>query len=122
MSNADIAGAAQSDCSRFTASYEFAQDWNNSQEAVTTYAVASDNSWSLQTTPDGTIHKQFDYTSGWSNGLTYREEVWSGGASYASSITYRAFGSVKAMNFAEGAGRSLATSYDNGLRPTKSDV
>lgn len=45
---------------------------------------------------------------------------YSSGLPYASSITYRAFGGVKGMNY--GDGRSLATSYDRRLRPTKWDV
>src|SRR5207253_1759520 len=40
--------------------------------------------------------------------------------SYASDISYRAFGAVKAMNF--GDGKSLSTSYDNRMRTTKWDV
>ena len=31
------------------------------------------------TTPDGTIYKEFFYTSGWQSGLTHTTEVWSGG-------------------------------------------
>jgi RHS repeat-associated protein len=43
-------------------------------------------------------------------------------SNYANSISYRAFGSVKGMNFSEGAGRTLYTSYDNRMRLTKWDV
>jgi RHS repeat-associated protein len=39
---------------------------------------------------------------------------------YASDITYRAFGAVKAANFRDG--RSLSTSYDNRMRPTSWNV
>lgn len=80
ISDSDIAGAPQSDCPRFTASYEYAQDWNNNQEAQTSYAEAADNSWSQVTAPDGTVYKEFYYTSGWPAGLTYQTELWSGGA------------------------------------------
>jgi RHS repeat-associated protein len=45
-----------------------------------------------------------------------------GVTSYASGVTYRAFGGIKGMTFNEGAGRTLSTSYDNRLRPTKWDV
>jgi RHS repeat-associated protein len=46
-----------------------------------------------------------------------------GVTSYASGITYRAFGGIKGMNFAEGtSGRTLYTSYDNRLRLKKWDV
>jgi RHS repeat-associated protein len=41
-------------------------------------------------------------------------------SSYASDITYRAFGAVKAMNFHDG--HSLSTSYDNRMRVTSWDV
>ncbi len=78
IANSDL--GAQSDCPRFTASYEYAQDWNNNQEAQTSYAAATDNSWSQVTTPDGTIYKELYYTSGWAKGLSYQTEVWSGGA------------------------------------------
>jgi RHS repeat-associated protein len=80
ISDADIAGAAQSDCPRFTAQYDYAQDWNNNQEAQTSYAVAADNTWSQVTDPDGTTYKELYYTSGWPTGLSYQTEVWSGGA------------------------------------------
>ena len=43
-----------------------------------------------------------------------------GVSNYASAMTYRAFGSLKGMNYANG--RSLATAYDNRLRPTTSNV
>ena len=39
---------------------------------------------------------------------------------YASSLAYRAFGAIKAMNF--GDQHSLSTSYDRNLRTTKWDV
>jgi RHS repeat-associated protein len=40
--------------------------------------------------------------------------------SYASALTYRAFGALKGMNYANG--RSLTTAYDNRLRPTTWNV
>ncbi len=45
---------------------------------------------------------------------------YAGVTSYAGSITYRAFGAVKGMNY--GDTKSLSTSYDRRLRPTKWDV
>jgi YD repeat-containing protein len=69
----------QTDCPRFTEQHVWAQNWNNNAEAVTTYSVASDNSWSQETAPDGTIYKEFFATSGWQNGLTTSTENWSGG-------------------------------------------
>jgi hypothetical protein len=73
------AGAAQSDCPRFTQRKDWAENWNNNAEAVTTYSVAADASWSQQTAPDGTIYKEFFATTGWQKGLTTSTEIWSGG-------------------------------------------
>ncbi len=73
--------AGQTDCPRFTER----RDWglygvmNASQEVVTSYSVAGDGSWSQQTAPDGTIHKEFFYTTTWQSGLTYQTEVRSNG-------------------------------------------
>ena len=50
-----------------------------SEEATTSYSVASDSSWSQQTAPDGTIYKELFATSGWQTGLTTTSEIWSGG-------------------------------------------
>ena len=71
--------SGQTDCPRFTEKREWAENWNNHNEVVTAYSVASDNSWSQQTAPDGTIYKELYYTSGWQTGLPYQTEVWSGG-------------------------------------------
>ena len=70
--------AGQTDCPRFTQRKDWAKYWNGdtegdpigSEESVTTYAVATDNSWSKVTAPDGTIYKEFFATSGWQTGLT----------------------------------------------------
>ncbi|HYX29184.1 MAG TPA: RHS repeat-associated core domain-containing protein [Pyrinomonadaceae bacterium] len=45
---------------------------------------------------------------------------YAGVTSYASSLSYRAFGAIKSMNF--GDGHSLSTAYDNRLRPTTWNV
>ena len=45
---------------------------------------------------------------------------YSGVSSYASSLSYRAFGSIKGMNY--GDGRALTTAYDKRLRPTTWNV
>jgi RHS repeat-associated protein len=47
---------------------------------------------------------------------------YAGVTSYASGITYRAFGGIKGMTFNENGGRALATSYDNRMRLNKWDV
>jgi len=72
------ASAGQTDCPRFTERRDWAQNWNGdtdgvavaSEEAVTAYAVAADNSWSKVTFPDLTIYKEFFATTGWQTGLT----------------------------------------------------
>jgi RHS repeat-associated protein len=71
--------AGQTDSPRFTEQRDWATHWNNDQEAVTSYAVAADSSWSQQTMPDGTIYKELFATSGWHSGLTIGTEIWSGG-------------------------------------------
>jgi RHS repeat-associated protein len=71
--------AGQTECPRFTEKREWAENWNNHNEVVTSYSVASDSSWSQETRPDGTIYKELYYISGWQNGLAYQTETWSGG-------------------------------------------
>jgi RHS repeat-associated protein len=64
-------GAGQTDCPRFTERRDWAQDWNNNAEAVTSYSVATDNSWTKVTAPDLTVYKEWFYTSpAWKKGLT----------------------------------------------------
>src|SRR5437588_1655389 len=45
---------------------------------------------------------------------------YTGVTSYASALSYRAFGAIKGMNY--GDGHSLSTAYDNRLRPTTWNV
>src|SRR6185369_5013109 len=71
--------SGQTECPRFTEKREWAENWNNHVEVVTTYSVAADNSSAQRTTPDGSTYKELYNTSGWSNGLPYQTEVWSGG-------------------------------------------
>src|SRR5262249_1119802 len=71
--------AGQTECPRFTEKREWAENWNNHLEVLTTYSVATDLSWSQQTTPDGTTFKELLYTTGWQTGLPYQTETWSGG-------------------------------------------
>jgi YD repeat-containing protein len=71
--------AGQIDCPRFTERRDWAARWNNEQEAVTTYSVASDSSWTQATMPDGTVYKElFSTASNWQKGLTIGTEIWSG--------------------------------------------
>jgi RHS repeat-associated protein len=72
--------SGQTDCPRFTQQRDWAVDWNNGNEAVTTYSVAADGSWTQVTMPDTTtIYKEFFATSGWQSGLTTSTEIWSSG-------------------------------------------
>jgi YD repeat-containing protein len=80
--------SGQTDCPRFTERRDRAENWNNNSEAVTSYSVATDGSWSQQTTPDLTIYKEFFYTSGWQSGLTSGTEVWSGGVKKKWTTTF----------------------------------
>jgi len=70
--------SGQTDCPKFSEQRDWAENWNNGNEALTSYSVASDGSSSQQTMPDGTIYKEIFYTSGWQTGLTNTTEVWSG--------------------------------------------
>lgn len=79
--------AGQTECPRVTARRDWARNWNgddngvpvSSEEATTNYSVASDGTWSMQTTPDGIDYREFFATSGWQTGLTTLTEIWSGG-------------------------------------------
>ena len=72
--------SGQTECPRFTQRKDWADNWNNNIEAVTSYTVAADNSWAQVTMPDtpGTIYKELFATAGWQTGLTTGTEVWSG--------------------------------------------
>jgi YD repeat-containing protein len=87
----DTSGA-QTDCPRVTDRRDAAQDWNSSEDAVTTYAITNSATWTnpetsasetgtlvQQTAPDGTIYKEYSHASGWDAGLTLLSELWSGG-------------------------------------------
>ncbi|HEY0763635.1 MAG TPA: S8 family serine peptidase [Pyrinomonadaceae bacterium] len=69
----------QTECPRFTEQRQWAENWNNHNEVITTFSIAGDSSWSQQTWPDGTIYKELYFTSGWQTGLPYQAEFWSGG-------------------------------------------
>ena len=69
--------AGQTDCPRFTQRKDWAENWNNGAEALTTYSVDPSGAWSQQTAPDQTIYKEFYATSGWQTGLTTSTEIWS---------------------------------------------
>jgi RHS repeat-associated protein len=71
--------SGQTECPRFTEQRDWADNWNNNNEAVTSYSVAADGSWTQVTMPDTTIYKEFFATSGWQTGLTTSTEFWSSG-------------------------------------------
>lgn len=66
----------QTECPRFTERREWAENWNNHNEVVTSYSAGSDGSWSMQTTPDNVAYREFYATSGWQTGLPTLTEVW----------------------------------------------
>ena len=77
--NVDSA-SGQTDCPRFTERRDWAENWNNGNEALTGYTAAADRSWAQQTTPDNVIYKEFFATSGWQSGLITLVETWVGPA------------------------------------------
>ena len=70
--------SGQTECPRFTERRDWADNWNDGNEALTSYSVAADGSWTQVTMPDSTIYKEFFATSGWQSGLTTRTENWAG--------------------------------------------
>ncbi|MBD0372900.1 MAG: S8 family serine peptidase [Pyrinomonadaceae bacterium] len=79
--------SAQTDCPRFTEKHDWALNWNNNNEVVTTYSVASDGSYTQVTMPDGTIYKEYFATTGWQKGLSTKAEVYSAGSSTPKKTT-----------------------------------
>lgn len=72
--------SGQTECPRFTEQRDWAENWNDGNEALTTYSVAADGSSTQVTMPDTTtMYKEFFATSGWQSGLTTLTEVWSSG-------------------------------------------
>lgn len=72
--------SGQTECPRFTERRDWADNWNNNNEAVTTYSVAADGSSTQVTMPDTTtVYKEFFATAGWQAGLTTSTEFWSSG-------------------------------------------
>lgn len=72
----NLATGAQSDCPRFSEERVWAENWNNNQEAVTTYSGNVTTGLSQITTPDTVIHKTFYHTTGWRSGLVEKTETW----------------------------------------------
>ena len=101
--------AGQTDCPRFTERRDYAEMWNNGNEAVTYLSVAADGSWSQQTMPDGTVYKEFFGTSGWQTGLTTSTEIWSGGVR-------------KKWTTVSWTQDNQALSYQQNPRPTETNV
>jgi YD repeat-containing protein len=72
--------ASSTDCPRVSESHEWAENWNNDQEATTTYTLALDHSSGQVTMPDTTTsYKELFATTGWQRGLTTGTEYWSSG-------------------------------------------
>lgn len=74
------ASVALDDSPRFTQRRDWAEDWNNGLEAVSTFNLDPNGSYGQMTLPDNTtVYKEFFGTSGWQRGLTTRTETWSAG-------------------------------------------
>ncbi|HKG48371.1 MAG TPA: S8 family serine peptidase [Pyrinomonadaceae bacterium] len=74
------ASAGQTECPRFTEQRHWVDNWNSGNEALTSYSVAADGSWTQVTMPDSTtVYKELVFTSGWQTGLTSGTEIRSGG-------------------------------------------
>jgi len=65
---------AQSDCPRFTYRADWAENWNNGNLAYTNYSVDPGGTWTDETAPDNTRHRELFATSGWQSGLTIGTE------------------------------------------------
>src|SRR5215204_262207 len=90
----------QADCPRPSERRDWAAFWNGdedgvgaaSEEAVTSYSTTGGATWhdpvtgaqeagtlAQQTSPDGTVYKEYSHASGWDEGLVRLSEVWSVG-------------------------------------------
>jgi RHS repeat-associated protein len=82
----------QTDCPRFTERHDWAEDWNNNQDAITYYAVTTGANWTdpetgntqtgtrvQQTAPDLTVYKEYSHATGWDTGLTRLAEFYDAG-------------------------------------------
>jgi YD repeat-containing protein len=115
--------AVQTDCPRFTEERGYARDWNNNAEAVTNYGMFNPAGGQAQVTmPDGTVYKEFFYTSGWQNGLTYQTEIWSASVKKKwttvswtqdnTALSYRLNPRPSETNIYDEAGNSRRTTID----------
>jgi RHS repeat-associated protein len=89
----------QTECPRFTERRDWARSWNGdaegnpatTEEAVTKYTVAGNDSWTQVEMSDGTRYKELFAITGWQKGLTTRTEVYSQGASSPAKWTITAW-------------------------------
>jgi YD repeat-containing protein len=70
--------ASGTDCPRVVGRRDFAEDWNNGAEALTTYADEGGGVRAVTMPDRATVYKEFFATTGWQRGLTTRTENWSG--------------------------------------------
>ena len=74
------ASVAQVDCPRFAQRRNFAENWNNNAEAISSFSFdPAGLSGGQATTPDGTVYKSFFANSTWQRGLTTQTQVLSSG-------------------------------------------
>lgn len=82
------ATTALTDCPRFTQRKDWAENWNNNNEAVTNYAVPASTSWTMPDgtpqsgtfsqvqTPDGVYQNFYSHSSGWDEGMMLLMDTW----------------------------------------------
>jgi YD repeat-containing protein len=67
------------DCPRVMGRRDYAEDWNNGVEALTTYADEGGGGRAVTMPDRSTVYKEFFGTAGWQRGLSTRTEVLSKG-------------------------------------------
>lgn len=83
------ATTAQTDCPRFTQRKDWAENWNNGNEAVTNYTAQVSTSWTMpgtsapdngtfcqRQTPDGTYYNYYFHATGWDEGMPVLVNTW----------------------------------------------
>lgn len=92
-------GRLLDDCPRFSEKRVWAQNWNDWQEAVTTYSETQNFTLTMPdgtshtgallevTAPDGTVYKEFYHSAGWDEGLNLLTETFVNGIKERSSVT-----------------------------------
>ena len=96
------ATTAQTDCPRFTQRKDWAENWNNGNEAVTNYiAPVTNTTWTMPNgtqqsgtfcqmqTPDGTYQNIYLHSSGWDEGMMVLMDTWANNDQQALTLQKR---------------------------------